>query len=286
MTKFDIAFHDGEASHGLLLLQQSMLAMATRLLDYCNARGIPIFLIGGTALGAVRDGAIIPWDDDIDLAMLREDYDQLVASLKDSPLAGTFLQTWQSERGYYLPFAKLRRDGTIIEDGEFDATGMHRGVFVDIFIYDRLPRWKVLQSLQRQILGLLNLFIMPYGADAWFAPKGRVRRFAKRFALAVRRRTGIAPFVLMREWACRLPGVPKGDTYDSFGMLGISKYARKILRESDLVPPRLARFGALTVPVPANCERFLELHYGDWRSLPPPSCRKPGHVRNIAVEGR
>ncbi|TMM50400.1 LicD family protein [Qipengyuania marisflavi] len=278
-----IAYENGEPSADLQRLQQTLLAMCAKLLTYCEQRGIAIFLIGGTALGALRDGEIIPWDDDIDLALLRPDYERLMLSLAADSIPGMSLQEWRTEPRYHYPFAKLRLDGSSAGEVDFAGTGMHEGLFLDIFPYDRLPLDEAARERQRRRLGLLNLVILPPVLDPLVGGKPLWRRAARGLGLLLRQSLPLRWFVWLRERVQQASGAALSDEYDSFGMLGISQWRKKVLRESDLVPPRPAQFGPVSAAIPANCERFCELHYGNWRDPPPPEHRRPIHVGKVVL---
>lgn len=128
------------------------LLMVQKLLSVCEKYGLKIYADGGTLLGLVRDHGYIPWDDDIDMLMLREDYDRLVAIADKEFLHPFFLQTARTEKRYFRGHAQLRYDGTsaILPMDIFQP--FHQGIFIDIFVYDEIPdvedeQW--LSSLKR-----------------------------------------------------------------------------------------------------------------------------------------
>ena len=277
-----IEYADGRASADLVRLQATLSQMAERVLTFCRTHDIPIVFIGGTALGAVRDQSFIPWDDDIDLALMRGDYRRFASAFREHGIAGLTLQDWDRDRGYHHAFARLRLDGTRIDEPDFQGTGMHEGIFIDLFIYDGVPRSGVLRRLQRILLGLANLVIMPPAVDAKLAARGQTRGVARRIGLALRS-AGLAPLAIrLREKVSRWGEGSGSAVIDSFPMLGVSKWRKTTLAKSDLLPPRPARLGTLEGFVPANAERFFELHYNaNWREPPPEDARQPGHVTTV-----
>lgn len=282
-----VTYENGLASPELVKLQAVLTQMCGALLDYCEQRGIPIFLIGGTALGALREGEMIPWDDDIDLALLRPDYERLMDALERDPIEGMHLQHWRTEPQYHYPFAKLRLDGSSAGEAEFAGSGMHEGIFLDIFPYDRLPKGALWRSFQRGALGLLNYTILPRTLDAHFAGKSLPHRILRAIGLTLRAVFPLRCFVRMREAIQRMGSARPSDEFDSFGMLGISQWRKKVLRESDFLPLRPARLGRLEARIPANCERFCELHYGSgWREPPPEKHRRPAHVGTLVFPSK
>lgn len=113
--------------------------LLNKLLEVCERNHLKIWADGGTLLGAVREHGYIPWDDDIDMAMLREDYDKLVEIAPKEFDHPYFFQCAYTEKVYPRGHAQLRMDGTtaILPYPAFINT--HQGIFIDIFPYDAIP---------------------------------------------------------------------------------------------------------------------------------------------------
>lgn len=100
----------------------------------CKENGLKYFAVGGTAIGAVRHGGIIPWDDDIDVAMPRPDYERFIEICEGMDMGDYELATPWGTKDYPLPFIKMcARNTTLIEDREHLFL---IGVFIDIFPLD------------------------------------------------------------------------------------------------------------------------------------------------------
>lgn len=110
-----------------------------KLLDVCEKHHLKIWAEGGTLLGTVRDHGYIPWDDDIDMAMLRDDYDKLVAIAPNEFNHPFFFQCGYTERIYPRGHAQLRMDGTSAISPSEAFFHTHQGIFIDIFPYDAVP---------------------------------------------------------------------------------------------------------------------------------------------------
>ncbi len=115
------------------------LDLLQELLRVCSEHGLRIFADSGTLIGAVRDHGFIPWDDDIDMCMLREDYDQLM-QLAHEFRAPYFLQSIYTDSHYNHRHAQLRRTDTLALPAHFQGKPRYNmGIFVDIFVLDRMP---------------------------------------------------------------------------------------------------------------------------------------------------
>ena len=121
------------------------IQMSSAILEICKKYDLKIWAISGTMLGAVRHKGFIPWDDDIDFMMFREDYDKLVKIAPRELSKPYSFQCAYTEEGYYRGHAQVRYDNTTMilpSEGVLGFT-FHQGIFIDIFVADGLPEDKV-----------------------------------------------------------------------------------------------------------------------------------------------
>lgn len=127
------------------LLELDMLVEFDRL---CQEHGINYVIFGGTMLGAVRHKGYIPWDDDADIAMLREDYEKFKTVCNQLNKDICYFQDHTTDKMYRWGYGKLRRTGTTYIRVGQEHLKCLTGVFVDIFPMDDVPKSLPLQILQ------------------------------------------------------------------------------------------------------------------------------------------
>lgn len=102
----------------------------------CKKHDIHYQLYAGSLIGAIRHNGFIPWDDDIDVCMLRSQYNQFLSIIKDELGSEYFFQTYETDPNYMNRFAKIRKNGTIFMEKLVQELDMHHGVYIDIFVFD------------------------------------------------------------------------------------------------------------------------------------------------------
>ena len=101
--------------------------------DICKKENVRWFLDSGTEIGSLREQNIIPWDDDMDMGMLREDYERFIEIAPKELKPEYFLQTWKTDKSYPYAFAKIRKKGTVFIEAVSQKTNAHNEIFVDVF---------------------------------------------------------------------------------------------------------------------------------------------------------
>lgn len=128
-------------------VQEKILDIMKYIDQVCRANGITYFIMGGTALGAVRHGGFIPWDDDLDIFMTPCEYEKFKAAMKKDADPRFVIQEWRTVKKY-LEYAKVRMNGTtLIEENFKDRKDIHQGIYVDIMILHKVPDSKLIEKL-------------------------------------------------------------------------------------------------------------------------------------------
>lgn len=121
-------------------LQLVILDMLIQLDAICRKHDIKYMIVAGTLLGAIRHGGFIPWDDDIDVTMLRDDYVKFREACKtDLDSNKYFFQDHSTDSGYRWGYARIRRKGSEFLRKGHEHLKMQTGIFLDIFPSDNIP---------------------------------------------------------------------------------------------------------------------------------------------------
>ena len=147
-------------------IQLTELEILSYVDQFCRDNNIHYSLSGGTLLGAVRHHGFIPWDDDVDIMMLREDYDRFQKLWDEkADKSRYFLQTKDIEPKFSQSFLKIRKNNTLfLQEGEHQGD-YHNGIFIDIMPADRFPSKKILQLKYYADVFLYQLFTREFAPE-------------------------------------------------------------------------------------------------------------------------
>lgn len=137
------------------IIQNKQFIMLTEVDRICRLHGLSYFLCCGTLLGAIRHGGPIPWDDDLDVGMLRTDYDRFIKLAPQSIKEGLFIQTWESDKSYALPHCKMRDLNTHYTETVSEKSGCIDGISIDILPFDCVPDSKPGRYLHGHVLNCI-----------------------------------------------------------------------------------------------------------------------------------
>lgn len=226
--------------------QLVMLEMVKELDRICKKHNIPYFLYGGTLLGAFRHNGFIPWDDDLDVAMLRSDYKRLAKVLPDELPDHIAFQNNDNDKNYFYFIPKLRDKRSFLAEAEFDKVFKERGIYIDIFPLDEILPWA--QRLRLQSLAY-NFYRAGNGDEKAMRKIRALTWFNRHISFPLLR--GISKLSGTKALMCDF-GIPFHNVYDL----------------QDVFPLKTHVFEGIQLPVPDNSHHMLQVMYGDYMQLP------------------
>lgn len=253
-----------DSTHRQATLQEHQAALLQLLQEFdrvCKKLNIGYVLFAGTMLGAVRHKGFIPWDDDVDILMLREDYDRFLREA-DTVLDGQrfFLQKEFSEH-WPMFFSKLRLNGTTcLEKFHPKDPLIHQGVYMDIFPCDNAAATgfgRKLQFFASKIVIAKALHARGYETDSGL----------KKLFMGLCR---LLPGKVFRKIA--VSGKADSPVVHSF-FAAASSYEKNVFPRSCFTDTCAAEFCGGQYPISSSYDELLTLLYGDYTQLPPPEKR-------------
>jgi len=255
----DLSSYNPEGS----ILRQAQLRMLYILQTVdtiCKRNHIDCWLDSGTLLGAVRHGGFIPWDDDIDVAIMREDYPRLRACLERELPEDLYLQDQTNEPNYPLTFPKVRDKNSYFEEPTMSKL-KGQGIYIDIFFMEKVPsrRWKrFVDYLYGHCFRAMHNFTD--GADKF-------------------KSTLVYPFALLVLYGTRMVNklIPSNQIAHEYG-----SYTTNIYDRSLIFPIKDIDFEGIKVGGPNKPHEVLSTVFGNYMQIPPKE-KRPQHAGKIEI---
>ena len=249
-------------------LQENLLQMLEWFHSFCEKEKLRYYVIGGTMIGAVRHKGFIPWDDDADVAMPRQDYEKMLRIFRKRgkhQIGRYLLETIDSDApDFFYTYGKLYDTATTMT--EKARTNCRRGLYLDIFPLDGVGN--TLEEAQKyyKAIDRKNMFLMTRVCAI-----DRRRSAYKNAAILVSRL--IPSFVVNNKKLAReIDHMCKKKDFDTCKYVCncSSRYrSREIIERRLLGTPAEYAFEGITVMGPERYDEYLTHIFGDWRKLPP-----------------
>lgn len=257
-------------------LQLSELEILLEFKQICDANNLKYFITAGTLLGAVRHKGFIPWDDDIDVAMPRDDFNKLSEICKSQLADGFYYQDSYTEKNYPYFFAKIRKANTEVYEPCLEAVDIRKGQYIDIFPLDVCPKnptaaknyFKLIWLLTWCYMGKVNRnFVCGY------------TRLQSKLAYSILKALPLKTIRGLRDQIAVLPGkLGKPKVLCTVG--GAHGYPAESYLLEWFSNSEEMEFEGICFTAPKGWHEILSNMYGDY-SKPPKDSERRGHFEKL-----
>lgn len=254
-------------------VQKVVFDMFEHFADVCNRLGLKYYLVNGSALGSKKYGGFIAWDDDMDVAMPREDYEVFLSKAQELLPEEIFVQNYRTDPAFPFMYTKLRNSNTTFIEASVKKLNINHGIYLDLFPLDGYEDESGISSRIKKLkIKILHWFHF-CALDDKSSFKIRIRNFVFR-VFGFHKRTAKSLEKLER--------IVSNSENDSKYLCNYSDRQGKgcILREW-YGKGSVSKFEGAEVIIPENFESYFTKKYGDWRAELPENEQKSHHKAYI-----
>jgi len=265
--------------HGKLeTIRQLELEVLDEIDAICRRHGIRYFLAGGSLLGAVRHKGFIPWDDDLDVAMLREDYERF-RRIAPAELSNRFYyQSHELEAPSHYVFDKIRVRGTTFSTAWSAKFDIEDGVFVDVLVYDKTSNAEWIRRAHIKLILMMRRAIN----IKWInIPRRRIHYRLSKVALPVMR---LVPWKVFHWGFERVARLFERSKRSRFVVDGVGLNVKRVggVPVEWFEDVQMVEFEGRSVPAPKGADDYLRLWYGEsYMEILPPARRRAHRIAAV-----
>lgn len=244
-------------------LRTSQIKILDEIVRICKEEKIEFFLDYGTLLGAVRHEGYIPWDDDLDIGMLRKDYKKFL-KIAPKKLKDNFtLCYYKTEKNHWHTFAKVRLKNTIMLEEGNKHLDMNFGIWVDIFPYDNIIKPNTLfVKLRKKLFDIITTFIALKLNINFYQNKEKEQKLK-----TISKFLNLKFLYLSRELISQM-NINNKTKYICCFDEEVNKCCNGLLREK-IIPYTNIKFEKRKYSVPKDYDYRLKQQYNDYMIIPP-----------------
>ena len=257
-------------------VQLVQLEIAKEIDRICRENDIAYFLAGGTLLGAIRHKGFIPWDDDLDVGMLRTEYEKFLEIAPEKLSPRYKMLDWNSDPNYPHPMGKIIKRGTVYREGKRHDDA-EQGIWVDIFPYDNALDFD--KSFKRRgfhLKVLRGLIRAKSHYQTWYSDDGIIlSKYIKNLPFRI-----LAVFFKKDRLIRKYEIISKLDENKDNKFVyenGTEDYDKWCFPKTIFTTFVNSEFESYPFSIPKDYDKYLTTAYGDYKKLPPEEERENRH---------
>lgn len=257
-------------------IQKKILEIMVYFDEFCKENGIVYYLMGGSALGAIRHKGFIPWDDDLDVFMTYDNYQKLITACENKLDTERFYFQRENTKELPILFSKIRMNGTtFIEEGTINRN-MHKGIFLDIMCLNETPANKSHRFIHYIAARLVTTkALIRYG----YKTNSKLKKIVMKITNVA---VNDSLFDLLLKYVRSFNG--QGNEYVGH-FFGRAKFKNTSFPKEFLGEPRYVEFEDMLLPVPERAEEYLQIRFGkNYMKIPGNNVRKKYPVHAIYAD--
>ena len=253
-------------------LQSVILSIAKDIDSICRKNSIEYYLLGGSCIGAIRHHGFIPWDDDLDIIMTKENYKKFLKVCREQLDLSKYI-VQEGLKDWPLYFTKIRLKGTYLHEPEDDyATEDMHGIYVDVFCLDNVP--------DNNFLARIQYFLAKY----YLCYQLGQRKYNK---TSLKKKCMILLSAPMKIQFFRKSVINFIERFNSQDTQRVGFYYGRTRFKTSITPrhiygkPKYVEFEDTQLPVPEHYHEYLTQMFGDYMQLPPVNQRQGLHLLSV-----
>lgn len=271
-------------------IQRVLLKMYNHIENICRINDISVFVGGGGCLGAIRHKGFIPWDDDLDLVMLRPDYDRFIQICENGALGDEYdFRYPDGKQECSCAFLKIYKKDTQYLSLGTECAPVPHGIFIDVFPMEGVPSNRLIRSIKgffANNLRVISLCVFEYQYKSELLNEAIKTDSTVYCYIKMRRLIGaFFSFISSKRWfyffdrfvansdVSRLVGVPTGRKHYNGEVVDVSMH----------YPTTDHEFEGQTIHISGKWDEYLKMMYGDYMKIPPENKRESHMVIKLDI---
>lgn len=255
-------------------IQDVELLILKDFIEICDENNLDYYLIYGTEIGAVRHHGFIPWDDDIDLIMFRDDYERFLKVMEEKNCEKYTVFDIRYDENYFFQFGRLSLNGTYWSEYWDNQVPFKLGIHIDLFILDKVPNNKIKRFIYMRRCLLLSKLCSISSIKVEYGIK--IVEIISNILHSIFNKIGLTPKYFQKKL---LKLFRKYENQECKYYADLTLNTLSCFTIEDFKPIKKVKFEDIYANIPNNQEATLGQVFGDYMQMPPEE-ERVGHGLN------